>query len=441
MFYQGSLQEGISTAVDQQKLVICFVTDENDESQSWETDFLADQSVEDLLRNQAVALRLKAGSEEAGYLAQIFPLPKTPTVVIIKNGELKEYITPGVTKGDFIRRVQGAFNAAPPATSQPSTHQTASSTTATREGSEPSSTSPSQAAQQSDNVRRVLASRAKAKAQQEEAERKLKEEKASANEAAQQISETSDAARVRSQAELVKKKRRHDDEERQRILKRIEDDKAERRQHAAEREKRKLDIQKSEEAESKLPVKKTPSNKTSLQVRLFDGSTIRSRFDTSSNLKDVRKWVDETRNDGNLPYTFKQVLTPLPNRNIDSTEESKNLGELGLSPSSTLLLIPVTKFSSAYKDESGSIVSGNIFSRFLRLILGFFTWLFSLFGLGGDGRRDLPEGEGVGESEATTTGAQSRVRGFQNPNDRRRDLPLYNGNSLNYESRPDEDEK
>lgn len=26
MFYQGSLQEGISTAVDQQKLVLCFVT-------------------------------------------------------------------------------------------------------------------------------------------------------------------------------------------------------------------------------------------------------------------------------------------------------------------------------------------------------------------------------------------------------------------------------
>lgn len=26
MFYEGTLQEGISTAVDQQKLVLCFVT-------------------------------------------------------------------------------------------------------------------------------------------------------------------------------------------------------------------------------------------------------------------------------------------------------------------------------------------------------------------------------------------------------------------------------
>lgn len=28
MFYEGSLQEGISTAVDRQKLVLCFVTSE-----------------------------------------------------------------------------------------------------------------------------------------------------------------------------------------------------------------------------------------------------------------------------------------------------------------------------------------------------------------------------------------------------------------------------
>lgn len=69
MFYEGTLQEGISNAVGQQKLVLCFVTgitimtdnalaldeplvqianastDENDESQLWENDFLTDESV------------------------------------------------------------------------------------------------------------------------------------------------------------------------------------------------------------------------------------------------------------------------------------------------------------------------------------------------------------------------------------------------------------
>lgn len=63
MFYKGTLQEGISTAVGQQKLVLCFVTggsqhrgfttlghadsctDEKEESQTWEDDFLKDETV------------------------------------------------------------------------------------------------------------------------------------------------------------------------------------------------------------------------------------------------------------------------------------------------------------------------------------------------------------------------------------------------------------
>lgn len=74
MFYSGSLQEGISAAVGQQKLVFCFVTDGNEESQTWETEFLKDEGLSEIIENQAVALRLEAGTEEAGYLAQVSPL-------------------------------------------------------------------------------------------------------------------------------------------------------------------------------------------------------------------------------------------------------------------------------------------------------------------------------------------------------------------------------
>lgn len=64
MFYHGSLQDGISTAVGQQKLVLCFVTgmslipcsvdkgnvltcaaDESEEGVQWETEFLTDDTV------------------------------------------------------------------------------------------------------------------------------------------------------------------------------------------------------------------------------------------------------------------------------------------------------------------------------------------------------------------------------------------------------------
>ncbi|WKT47921.1 hypothetical protein QSH57_012826 [Fusarium oxysporum f. sp. vasinfectum] len=415
MFYEGTLQEGISTAVSQQKLVLCFVTDESDESTQWENEFLVDDTLSDLLKEHSIALRLKAGSEEAGYLAQIFPLPRTPTVVIIKNGELKEYITPGTSKEDFLRRTPAA--------------------------SEQQSTPPTAAPSTSENVRRILAERAaRLQAQKEENERKVKEERARTKEKAKAEAEAgmdTDNARAHKQAEAVRKKKQKDQEEKARILKRIEDDKAERRLRAEQREKQKLDNLKGGDVAASLvsaPETKLSSTSksgaiTALQVRLFDGSTLRNRFKTTAHLKEVRHWVDENRGDGSQPYTFKQVLTPLPNKNIDETEEDKPLGDLGLFPSSTLVLIPVKKFTTAYDDSQG------IVSRVIGFILGIFTWIFSLFG-GGDERTGHrgPTSDAPGSS-------QERVQSFQNRRDQQRDQQLYNGNSLNFEPRPEEEEK
>ncbi|CAM1501622.1 Fc.00g036060.m01.CDS01 [Cosmosporella sp. VM-42] len=451
MFYQGTLQDGISTAVGQQKLVLCFVTDETEESTQWETEFLTDSAVSDLIRDQSVALRLKAGSEEAGYLAQIFPLPRTPTVVVIKNGELKEYITPGTTKEDFIRRIQNAFSATSHLPSS-TTAQPASSSAAPQTDSPTAATSSQTSApassnaqpERSENVRRVLAERAaKLQAEKEEAERKVKEERANRKgkgKAEAEAGISSDAAKKHKAQEEVKRRRQEGQEERRRILKRIEDDKAERKLRAAERERQRIGNLKGGDVAASLvnaPESKMPSSRTTemtaLQVRLFDGSTLRSRFKTASPLKDVRTWVDENRADGPLPYTFKQLLTPHPNKIIDETEEIQNLGELGLSPSSTLILAPVQKYVSAYDG------SGNVFSRFIGFILSIFSWFFGLLGLGG--------GRGAGGPSSSidqdTPGSQDRnrrVRGFQNPDDRP-DQQLYNGNSLNFEPRPDEEEK
>ncbi|KAJ4865152.1 hypothetical protein T069G_01682 [Trichoderma breve] len=466
MFYQGSLQEGISTAVGQQKLVLCFVTNENDESQTWEHEYLQDSSLLKLIETQAVALRLIADSEEAGYLSQIFPLPKTPTVVIMKHGELKEYISAGTSKEDFLRRILVAFNAAPPVVSAAAASSSSLPSPASSPATSPTrpaapvpaaahasvlapapSTSPPpppqaqtqsqsqthappasvQAAAQSEIVNRILAERAaKLKAQKEEAERKAKEERAKAQEKAKaeaQAGANTDGAKVYQQAEELKKKRLAEQEERRRILKRIEDDKEERRMRASAKEQQKIESQRADDASSasaklsKLPSTTRVSEMASIQVRLFDGSTVRSRFKTASPLKE-------------------QVLTPLPNKNIDATEENKALGELGLVPSSTLVLIPVQKYSSAYSAAEQQHKS--FFSRFIAMILGFFTWLLSLIGLGG-GQREATRERGSSDAAARTASEERnrRVRGLQNL---QRDHQLYNGNSLNFEPRPDDDE-
>ncbi|PTB80138.1 hypothetical protein M440DRAFT_1467494 [Trichoderma longibrachiatum ATCC 18648] len=493
MFYQGSLQEGISTAVGQQKLVVCFVTNENEESQTWENEYLQDSSLSKLIETQAVALRLIAESEEAGYLSQIFPLPKTPTVVIMKHGELKEYIAAGTSKDDFLRRILVAFNAAPPASTSaasssaspsasptrlaapvpapapvvapapaPSTSPSPASPTSQTRTRSPSQSQPRPEAQlqaqveaiatapqevvvnQVSQVDHLLADRAaKLKAQKEEAEKRAKEERAKAKEKAKaeaQAAADTDGARVYQQAEQLKKRRQSELEERRRILKRIEDDREERRLRASQKEQQRIESRRASDAtasastmQSKLPSTSTRkvSEMASIQVRLFDGSTIRSRFKTVDPLTVVRQWVDETRGESKGPYTFKQVLTPLPNKNIDATEESKSIGELGLIPSSTLVLIPVQKYSSAYRADDRQ---QSPWSKLLALILGFFTWLLGLVGLGGGqraARGDTEIGRRGSTPDATARTASEernrRVRGLQNL---QRDHQLYNGNSV-----------
>ncbi|RSM04257.1 hypothetical protein CDV31_010116 [Fusarium ambrosium] len=430
MFYQGSLQDGISTAVGQQKLVLCFVTDESEEGVQWENEFLTDETLSDLIKDHAIALRLIAGSEEAGYLAQIFPLPRTPTVVIIKNGDLKEYITPGTSKEEFIRRVQSVFNSttSSSAATQPAP---AAPPSAPAQPEPPAAAPPAETPQTStsETVRRILADRAAKLAAQREADKKAKEERAKADRAKAAMDK--DNAAAHKAADAVRKRKQQDQEERARILKRIEDDKAERRMRAEERQKQRAEtVETPIEAATKLPSMTKVGSMTALQVRLFDGSTLRSRFKSETALKEVRSWVDESRTDGKQPYTFKQVLTPLPNKNIDETEEDKAIGDLGLSPSSTLVLIPVKKYVSAYDD------SGNIFTRFIYFILGLFTWFFGLFGSRED--RGASQASAHDDDAPASPRDESRIRAFQN---QQRDQQLYNGNSLNFEPRPDEEEK
>jgi hypothetical protein len=92
-----------------------------------------------------------------------------------------------------------------------------------------------------------------------------------------------------------------------------------------------------------------------IQVRLLDGSTIRSTFSPSQTVRSgLRSWIDQQRSDGDAPYTLKQILTPLPNRNIAVAEEEQTLRELGLGPTASLVMVPVQTYAKAYASGSSS---------------------------------------------------------------------------------------
>lgn len=77
------------------------LADNNDESNTWEHDYLARDDVRvpcpfktrhvltkaqvsPLLASEAVTLRIEASSQEEGFLTQLYPIPKRPTLIVIK---------------------------------------------------------------------------------------------------------------------------------------------------------------------------------------------------------------------------------------------------------------------------------------------------------------------------------------------------------------------
>jgi hypothetical protein len=250
---------------------------------------------------------------------------------------------------------------------------------------------------------------------------------------------------TKKHADMLRRKKIEEAEARKRIQKMIEDDKAARRadkaQRAAERElERKAALGIADESDLAELDKATSASTTSrpitqgittdscaLQVRLLDGSSLKQRFPSDNSLKDVRKWIDQDRQDGSHPYTFKLMLTPLPNRTLDVTEEGESLASLGLCPSATLVLHPIEKYSAAYAEATGSP-----FQRLLAYILAFFTWISSAVSsvlapvlpsarhttAPASQLRDVP----LQSASSRSTGPQQDAR--------QKDYQLYNGNSV-----------
>ncbi|KAI1772723.1 hypothetical protein F4818DRAFT_137775 [Hypoxylon cercidicola] len=512
VFFQGSIQDGIALALQQKKVVVAFVTDDGDQSRMWENEFVTNDTLRSPLESKALVLRLQAGSKEAGFLEALFPVPKKPTVVIIqfvsshtsnigvwdiaaylfhRNAILKEYIASTTTKEDLIRRVIASLDqvAAPtPAQVQTSsdTHsqtapqaapQTAFPSTAYNGGGDtsPAGVYSSQSepsvqqqvpqppaeidaqAQSGAQVQALFLERAK----RLEADKKAKEAKEKAEKEARakqrhEVNENNEGqspninAAERSYAEAVRHRKIQAAEERKRILKRIEDDKRERKEREAqERQMRLLMSATRDDGGFTSHVPPVPLSRNqggraqgdycNLQVRLFDGSTLRARFKSDATLaNEVRKWIDEERTDDDTPYTFRVLLTPSPNRAIEPTEEIKSLLSLGLTPSSTLVLVRA-RYAAAYAGADNRSIVWKSYAYIIGIFSAISSFLFGgitgmIFGRRGGERQSAQE-----DIPLQDLGAHSRIRGFQNPDDRR-DAQLYNGNSLNFEPRRDDDE-
>ncbi|KAL8954008.1 MAG: hypothetical protein Q9222_000169 [Ikaeria aurantiellina] len=170
-------------------------------------------------------------------------------------------------------------------------------------------------------------------------------------------------------AQEQRKRKQEAKAERERILRDIDNDRAARKEKEA---LRRAQVQ-AEAADAgnverprdiKVPQHWSASGsqqECSLQVRMFDGHTIRGKFAPEQTLNDAtRAWIGKQKTDGDTPFTLKQILTPLPNRTITITEEEQSLESLGLLPNATLVMVPIQGYTGAYQNDRGII--GNALS-------------------------------------------------------------------------------
>ena len=354
----------------------------------------------------------------------------------LRNGQLCADLVAGISRDQFKERLIEELQFTP-----------SSSSRSTPMNNPRSDASPNVQSQLEERRQRLEADE-KRKDAEEKAQRKAKAQ-ARRDEAETVIPDSSRAKQV-NYAQQQRKRQQEARQERERILKVIESDRIERK-HRDELRKElvRSEVTSNDGAnglidaqlfkESSFPRPLT-SNMCAVQIRLLDGGTIRSRFPSDQSLRaHVRPWIDMERPDGdNTPYTLKHVLTPMPNRPITISEEEESLQALGLTPSATLIMIPVQGYTNAYSRNPSIIMRGlsagySVLSDGLAVVSGALgTFLGNAQATanpayGGTLQQD-PRDPSQGPSEASAAGINIRMLRDQHTN--RDEHQLYNGNQV-----------
>ena len=256
-----------------------------------------------------------------------------------------------------------------------------------------------------------------------------------------------------------KKRKQEAQAERKRILAQIESDKKERKQKeqdrkaaaaAANAEEQAITTDESPKSPAKAgaPPRTRYAKDCALKIRTFDGSTVASKFPSEQTLREhVRPWIESELGKPDAPYEFTQVLAPMPNRRISVSEEEESLQSLGLAPSATLVMVPIKAYTEAYTSSGAQGYLSSGLSYGYGVVKSGVSLIGGLAGsfLGGSGEASAAQGptqspHGIdGSSEAPRSSIN--VRTLRDRAVARDDQQLYNGNTLNFEPRREDDEK
>ncbi|KAJ5772156.1 hypothetical protein N7520_002685 [Penicillium odoratum] len=440
-FYQGSLQDGIALALRETKAVVCFVRDDTQMSLTWEEEYFAGEEIAQTLDAKAVALRITAGSQEAGFLTSICPIVKFPTVIVIHNGTLKEYLVPDITKAIFQSRLLIAVNGQTPSEpSQQSQIRTAAGENSEVEASSPPGLSPVT------NVTNVTPTQLPTYPTPQNA--RVASSPTPPKPYEDKITGEVNTNNAQPEKRVSPKRQAPEKEQKEPTARRVQTDKVPPKTKQTDTGKKATPSR--EEPKPQPPVPRAPPSQFRLQVRLFDGSSVRSSFSPTQTIRsDVRPWLDGKMGTEQRPYNLKHILTPLPSRTLSVSEESQSLKDLGLGSTATLVMVPVSSYTDAYSGAGSSLpVRGisavyNVVSSAASTATGL---VGSLIGYG----PTAPAADRSGSSSPASASASSEntrarntglnIRTLRDQQNDRKDSQFYNGNQLNFQPR-DQDRK
>ncbi|KAL8710200.1 MAG: hypothetical protein Q9220_005131 [cf. Caloplaca sp. 1 TL-2023] len=248
-------------------------------------------------------------------------------------------------------------------------------------------------------------------------------------------------------AQEQRERKREARAERERIMRDIQNDKAARKEKEALRraqvQTEAADASNADQFRNvKAPQHWGSHQECSLQVRLFDGHTIRGKFASQQTLNNaIRTWIGNQRTDGDTPFTLTQILTPLPNRTITITEEEQTLESLGFLPNATLVMVPIRGFTNAYRTDQGTVgqavsagynaasACGLMLKGAVGTVLSFGRTTTGIPNTLGEGKS---QGDSSGEKSWKTAAVQGKEfntlkrQGEENSDDQQ----LYNGNQV-----------
>lgn len=279
-------------------------------------------------------------------------------------------------------------------------------------GSQPSTSEALNAEQKIERAKELLEKKRIQKQEEEEQKEHLKElERRRVGQDVQKLRRWQQDQELKQLKEERQREKAEEAAARERILKQIAQDKAER----ALRFGQEKDVAKRVTPE-KEPVKQAPpdsstSNVARIQFRLPDGSTHSRNFEPTTTMGEVRGYA---ANQLNLPFREFSMSTSFPRREFMVSDDSQTLCDVQLVPTAVILILPISSGSvvSSSHDYAG-IVSRMVWTL-LAPLFSLYTYVRNMIFGGGGGGGGAARGHGNSERATpysrnqNSTGARRR---------------------------------